>query len=67
MPSKMPATLTGPDGRTYFNAHLTGTALDTDTARAAGWKAGETTHEYWLGDDDTERLHTTADFRMLLD
>ena len=68
MSNQMPSTITGPDGRTYHATGFTGLALGTDTARKAGWAEGETTYEYWIGeDDDTERLHTTADFRMLLD
>jgi len=64
----MPSTLTGTDGRTYYATGYTGIALDTKTAINAGWAAGETTYEYWIGEnDDSERLHTTADFRMLLD
>jgi hypothetical protein len=66
--NNMPSTLTGPDGRTYYNTGLTGIALGTATARKAGWVEGETTYEYWIDEnDDSERLHTTADFRTLLD
>lgn len=66
--TKMPSTITGSDGRIYHNTGLTGIALGTRTAQKAGWKEGEATYEYWIGeDDDTERLYTTADFRMLLD
>lgn len=68
MTMQMPSTLTGPDGRTYYATGYTGIALGTKTACAAGWVEGETTHEYWIGENnDNERLHTTADFRMILD
>ena len=67
MTNQMPETLEGPDGRTYHLTRYTGIALDTKTAERAGWKPGEVTYEYWLDGDDAERLHTTADFRMLLD
>lgn len=68
MTNQMPSTLTGPDGRTYYCTGLTGTALSTTTARKAGWVEGETTYEYWIEEnDDSARLHTTADFRMILD
>ena len=64
--NEMPATITGTDGRTYYQTRHTGTTLP-----ACPFGEGHTSYEYWAFEEgceeDTFRLHAISPTQFWLD